>query len=442
MLKSIDTLTVAYSVCRKYFFCAYNHFYDTVVVKGLNNIPASGPVILAPNHQNAIMDALAAGSTIMPKLTVFMARADISRSPFGAWLYRFLKIIPVYRIRDGFENLMLNTTVFDEAVQVLHNNNALCLMPEGTHGNKRQLQPLVKGTFRIAFLAKEKFPELNLSIIPVGIDYSSYSSFRSRMIVQFGVPIAVSEYMELYKTFPAKALNDLRERTSYELKKVMLHIDCGEYYEQINYFRVLARPATMKLLNLSVHEEWNYFVCDKYFTEKCNLLFEQERSVICNLSNKIDVVKSKIDIIHMPIQIIFEKFPGVSVYIAQAMVLLIFLPLFIIGTILHFWVPLLPNLISRRVEDTQFYSSIKYGFTALCLPIWYIILFCLISIFFGEFYIIILLALSIPVLGCIALHYHKHLIRVLYQFRIKINSNALNILKNEIEVITNELYRL
>jgi 1-acyl-sn-glycerol-3-phosphate acyltransferase len=442
MLKSIDTLTAPYSVCRKYVCCVHRLFYDKIVVKGISNIPERGPVILAPNHQNGIMDALAVVCTTLPKLTVFMARADISRSRFGALLYRFLKIIPVYRIIDGFENLGLNSTVFEEAVNVLHNNNALCLMPEGTHGNKRQLQPLVKGMFRIAFLAKEKFPELNLSIIPVGIDYSSYGSFRSRLIVQFGEPVMVSEVMELYKAFPAKALNDLRDRTSNELKKVMLHINCGEYYEQINYFRVLARSATMKLLNLSVNEEWNNFVCDKYFIEKCNLLFNQNRSVIITLSNKIDGVKSKIDIIHIPVQIIFEKIPGVSVYIAKAMLLVIFLPLYIIGTILHFWVPLLPNLINNWVEDTQFYSSIKYGVTALCLPIWYILLFWMVSFFFGKFYFIILLALSIPVLGTIALHFHKHLVRVLYQFKMRINHNSLNILKKEIEVITNELYQL
>ena len=69
-----------YPYVRAFFF----HFYGKVQVKGLENIPKDQPVIFAPNHQNALMDALIV-LFASPQDVVFLARADIFKSRFMAF---------------------------------------------------------------------------------------------------------------------------------------------------------------------------------------------------------------------------------------------------------------------------------------------------------------------------------------------------------------------
>src|SRR5512133_914026 len=108
----------------------FHWYYRRIEVVGKENIPADEPVIFAVNHQNALMDALSVLFTL-PGSTVFLARADIFRKSFLAKILHFLKIMPVFRIRDGAENLSKNDDTFDAALQVLKDNHKLCLMPEG-----------------------------------------------------------------------------------------------------------------------------------------------------------------------------------------------------------------------------------------------------------------------------------------------------------------------
>src|SRR6056297_3019058 len=90
------------------------------------------PSIITPNHQNALMDALAVLFAKNEPL-VFLARSDIFKKKFVAAILYFLKILPIYRIRDGFDNLKNNQETFDHTVRVLSNKRGLVILPEGNH---------------------------------------------------------------------------------------------------------------------------------------------------------------------------------------------------------------------------------------------------------------------------------------------------------------------
>jgi len=78
-----------------------------VVVTGRHSIPKGKPIIFAPNHQNALMDPLALVCTNMHQ-SVWLARADIFKSKTVSSILKYLKLLPVYRIRDGKDNLSNN----------------------------------------------------------------------------------------------------------------------------------------------------------------------------------------------------------------------------------------------------------------------------------------------------------------------------------------------
>ena len=209
--KNIEKFNLAYEILRKYVdFWHNNIYYRKVIVYGRENIDYSAHNIFAPNHQNALMDAMAVLCTTK-RQPIFLARADIFKKGFMARMLYFFKMLPVYRIRDGYSNLKHNDETFVDTLRVIKHKNGLVILPEGNHAGFRKLRQLKKGICRIAFLAEEAMDfKLDIKIIPVGLEYSHYWLFRQVLTVVYGKPINVSEYYDLYRENPDKALHELK----------------------------------------------------------------------------------------------------------------------------------------------------------------------------------------------------------------------------------------
>ena len=119
-MSKIYELPLSFRLVKKYIRFTFKRFYSEFIVLGKENIPVEGQVIFAPNHLNALMDALAVHS-ISPDnyATVFLARSDIFRKKVLARILRACKIMPAFRIRDGIENLGKNNEVFDKCSALL-----------------------------------------------------------------------------------------------------------------------------------------------------------------------------------------------------------------------------------------------------------------------------------------------------------------------------------
>ena len=105
-------------------------YYRKFTVLNRHVLPRKQPVIFAANHQNAFMDPLAIIFAARRQI-VFMARADIFKKKWIARLLYFIKILPVYRIRDGFFSVDQNKEVFKEITAVLSAGKPAALFPEG-----------------------------------------------------------------------------------------------------------------------------------------------------------------------------------------------------------------------------------------------------------------------------------------------------------------------
>ena len=155
-------------------------------VSGWERVPKDGSVIFVTNHTCSLMDPLVMLRAEGRKV-VFMARADMFRKPAVARILRWLRILPIYRIRDGVSAVKTNSEAIAEAVGVLRDRCPLCLYPEGTHRPKHSLLPLGKGVCHIAFEAvREIGDKWPVFIVPAGIEYSDYFRFRPDMELQIG----------------------------------------------------------------------------------------------------------------------------------------------------------------------------------------------------------------------------------------------------------------
>ena len=205
-------------------------------VVGLENIPQNAACIFAANHTNTLMDALVLLCMSREK-KVFIARGDIFKKPFIAKIMHFLRILPIYRIRDGYKSVKDNNAeIIEKATDVIHDEVKLFLYPEAAHRTKHSLRQLSKGIFHIAFKANEDFGhEKPVYIIPIGIEYGDYFRYRSTALINIGEAINVTEFVNQNKDEnEAVVMNKLRESLTEKLSKQISFIpDNEENYEAI-----------------------------------------------------------------------------------------------------------------------------------------------------------------------------------------------------------------
>jgi len=162
----------------------------------------------------------------------FSLPVPISLKISNSKILTFLKILPVYRIRDGYENLSLNDRIFQKTMDVIRHGNGLVILPEGSHVGFKRLRPLKKGIARIVLQTENAADgSLNIHIVPVGLDYSNYVKYRSKLLIRIGEPFPVKKYLDLYRQNKALAYNALTEELAERLKNEMIHIEDKANYD-------------------------------------------------------------------------------------------------------------------------------------------------------------------------------------------------------------------
>ena len=103
-----------YDFLRHYVDSTLKLSYRKIQYTGTGNVPSDGAVIYAPNHTNALMDALVI-LAMDRKPKVFVARADIFKNRTLAKIFAFLKIMPIMRMRDGINEVKKNNETIEKA---------------------------------------------------------------------------------------------------------------------------------------------------------------------------------------------------------------------------------------------------------------------------------------------------------------------------------------
>jgi 1-acyl-sn-glycerol-3-phosphate acyltransferase len=401
---------------------AHNMYYRKIVVQNVERIPERQPVILAPNHQNALMDAMAFVAGIK-RQTVFLARADIFKGKLVNNILTFLKILPIYRIRDGISSLQKNDEIFDITVNVLrYKVNPLLMFPEGNHGDKRRLRPLVKGIFRIAFKAQEEYgKEKGVKIIPVGIDYSHYQKFRQTQLINFGEPIEVNEFWDDYVENQSVAINKLRDRLAIEMKKVMINIETEDYYDLYIGLRRICNPVICSKESLKQGDLYQEFLADKKLIATLDRCLKSEPERIEKLDKLFHDYISLRDKLRFRDWVARKKHYSIFLNGIGLVFSLLALPLVLLGLFNnwpHFFLPL---LLPKGIRDRQFHSTAKWGAGFAIMIVYYLILLVLALIFFPHWWIKLLFILTLPSSGIFVLSYRRFVIKSWARIRFTLN---------------------
>ncbi|MGN0087745.1 MAG: 1-acyl-sn-glycerol-3-phosphate acyltransferase [Candidatus Limimorpha sp.] len=344
-------------------------------VIGKENIPTGSANIFASNHCNALTDALVILATDSKK-KVFIARADIFKNPKIAKILRWLRILPIYRIRDGIGTVRDNNAdIINQAVDVIHDSVPLNLYPEATHRTKHSLRQLSKGIFHIAMQANREFGnEKPIYIIPTGLDYGDYFRYRSTILISFGEPINVTEYMKEHEgETDAFIMNGLKAILSEKMSKLITFIPDDEDYDaiweltKINVKKGNESPKERRERN-------NAFIAKildlrEKQPDKARELFDKAKA-FCQKRKK-----SKISVISVA-----KKKPFWNTLLTTLLII-IGLPFFLLASAVSLPTWITASIILKSIKDPAFRNTVNYGVELLMNSIVsfteIILLFCL-----------------------------------------------------------------
>ncbi len=241
-MKQIHNENTGYRILLPLVNWMFRHSYRHIKYVGKENIPSDGAVIFAPNHTNALQDALAVLS-INSERKVFVARADIFRNKKLAKILNFFKIMPIRRMRDGASEVLQNDETENKAIETLREGVPFCILPEGTHRTKHSLLPLGKGIFRITLRANEEFgKEKPIYIVPVGLEYSDWFHLWDTLIINIGKPINMTEFIAAHNDLERpKLILAMREELTQRMREQIMWVPDDEHYEE-NWERLRKNP--------------------------------------------------------------------------------------------------------------------------------------------------------------------------------------------------------
>ena len=366
MTKKIQDPDFLYSFLLPYVNWHTRRAYRRFEVHGKEHLPKDGGLIFGVNHSNTLMDALVLLSADNIR-KVFIARGDIFKNPMVAKVLHFLRILPIFRIRNGVAAVRNNDDSLNKAVDVVHDQVDLYLFPEGTHRTKHSLMRMGKGLFHIAMDANRQFGDQQpVYIIPTAIEYGDYFRYRSTAMINFGEPINVTDFVKnTTEENEAVNINILKDQLFNEISKLFTYIPDDDDYDAVweivkmknekraggLYKKMLRNRATVEKV-LKYKEEQ---------PEEAKSLFE--RVVDFAKERK----RQKISVMSTA-----KKYPLIN-FLWKLAVLLIGLPYFVASAVVNLPVWLTTLIIRGKLKDKAFGNTVSFGVEFVLFPIVFVV---------------------------------------------------------------------
>ena len=383
------------------------NFRKMVFIGRKENVSKNRPIIFAPNHRNALLDALLivyAGHHT--KQVVFLARADIFKQKIVAWLLRGMRIIPVFRIRDGKDNLHKNKDIFNNAARILKKNNNLALFPEGTHNPKQSLLPIQKAVPRIVLPTEASLNfELNSQIVPVSIYYRDIFGFLSDVYVTFGTPIEVSSYKEVYYENPSLATNRLRMDLEKKLNSMVVNIWNDEFYNEYKYAIDWNGDRIAK--EMFADRDDDFLQASLYIVRTLDNLFKNNLDEFDKIISDFNEANKILKEHHLNTKDRLWKPANKSNIIARFSGLILTAPIMLFGFLNAIFPILIYKKLLKLFKDEQFIPSVRYASGLIFVPIFDLIQSLIIGTITKDWMLSLIYFLVMPATFYFALFWRK-----------------------------------
>jgi 1-acyl-sn-glycerol-3-phosphate acyltransferase len=331
-------------------------FYRKVEIKNFpKNIPSNTPLLIVTNHQNTLMDALAVVLNVGVRQPYFLTRADLFKKDFVRKLLMSLKMLPVYRLRDGMDEMQQNDEIFQTCVNILSSGGTLAAFPEGNHGVQYHLRPFKKGLARIAFKAETEHNwNINLQILPCGLYYTHCQKMGERLILNFGEPFKVSDFRAEYEQNQPRTLTQITRRMSDDIKSLMLHFDDLPNHDTLKW-----------LTDLEIRKDGDTITNVRRKAEELAQLRLKNTEAYDRLMEETTIKRQKLAEKGIEAEIVGQPQPSAFLLILNTLGLLLTSPFAFYGWINSVIPYSIPFIFTKKLKDQQFSSAFRIVFFAL-----------------------------------------------------------------------------
>lgn len=423
--EDIDKPSLWYDLLMQYLCVAHNHiYYRHFYILNPENIPPKGtPTLVIANHQNGMMDAMSILHTMYKdgRQPVFIARGDIFKKDAVAKILRFLKILPVFRNRDGGrDDVKKDLEIFDRAARVLKNGGTLVIFPEAGHQAGHFMSTFKKGFSRIAFGAEEMYDfNLGVQILPLNIHYSNYFNFRSDLMVTCGKPFTYEEFFDLYKAAPNQAYLALNEKARNRVKELTPDIDIPEYYNEIETLTQMMSDPLVRHKGLKVRYLPNQKDAMMTIIDSLRQLRATKPDNFDNLMLKTRSYSSLLKSTKLYNWVVNTKISK-SKAVMSVFLMILTLPFALFGFVNNFVPVGITQHFTHKIKDPMLQSTFQYSIGSIVsFPLWYIIMLLIVCLLSKRFLIGLVYIISAALTGIFANSYKKTVAKLITLIRAR-----------------------
>ena len=210
---------VGYRLVRAVTRLLLSLFYRRIEVVGRERLPASGPMIVAANHHNSVVDAMLIVA-VSPRPVMVLANAPLFRHPLMGPFLLLLGAVPVNRRLEAGDDPRKNEAMFAAAIRALRAGGVMLIFPEGRTQPVPTLLPVKTGAARILLGAETAADgPFGVTLLPVGMVFRDPGTFRSASVqINIGEPVATADVIAAHRAQPVEAVRELTARLAEAIR--------------------------------------------------------------------------------------------------------------------------------------------------------------------------------------------------------------------------------
>ena len=362
---------------------ALRTYFKKISVEGKDNYDSEGATLLAVNHPNSFIDPLLVTSILFGNLYYLTAAEYMGKGIKNWFMRKEFHMVPVYR-PSVFADTKGNSDMFKECSDLLKDSKMLLVHPEGDSVKRLKIQPLKTGLARIAIGTKQKYPQLPIKIIPIGLNFTNHHQAFSDVHIK----INAGFFLE-HTENTSDNIKTLTEKIEDEMKKTVIHLE--NETAEINYWRFFRLLPSWRFFE----NDEKTFSHQKSIADRLNDLSNDDNQEFKKLSTQAEYLEKKLLSLGInKINKIETEFSSLKYILLVGFVLLF--PVFLVGRLFHFVPISLIRPIRKKIKTKPSFKGSMIIALGLFLNLfWYVIVGVVFAIIFGSKYLILLPVLLI-----------------------------------------------
>ena len=383
-------------------------FFKNILITGKKNIPYGKPVIIASNHPSSFMDPIFVGVTMGPQIH-FLARGDVFKTPFVKWVLGQINILPIFRKEDSDNNHEKNELTYHLCADLFKQNKFIVIYPEGYCVQEKKLRPLKKGATRLAFFTMEKYNwDLDLHILPTGVNYSNPNRFQSDLVINYGKAIRISDFKEEYYQDKNKVNTELTRILEDRMKDLLIIIDNRKLEPLADAVEKIYKKEIINQYSINYKNKNQIFKLRKAIGKSINESAKTNTEELEALSLYSSEYFKNLEKNNLR-DWLLENSDKKQNYTKELIWFILCSPLFGIAFLLNRFAFRYPYKIARKkVKLVEFFPSVLIGSGAIIFALYFILLSLLVSFFLPTMFFAPLITLLLIALAFGTVPYYRN----------------------------------